>query len=100
MLLLGPCIQFVNCLPNRIHDRADIFVQFLVSEADDVKTTRGEPGGTPFVMLDGFRIQMLRAIEFDDELIRETNKIDNIRADCGLATKLPPAQFLSAKEMP
>ena len=51
-------------------------------------------------MLDGFRIQMLRAIEFDDEFVGEANKINDIRADCRLATKLSPAQILSAKEVP
>jgi len=93
-------IQFINCLPNRIYYRLDILIQFLVPEADDAKATRGEPGGALLIVFDGFRIQMLRAIEFDDELVGETNKIDNIRADCGLATKLPPARLFGLKEMP
>jgi hypothetical protein len=78
----------------------DILVQFLVSEADDVEATRSEPSGAPFVVLDGFRVQMLWAVELDDEFVREADEINDICADCGLATELSSAQVLSAKEVP
>jgi hypothetical protein len=93
-------LQFINGPPNRIHDGTDILVQFLVSKADDLEATRGEPGGAPPVVLDGFWIQMLPAVELNDEFVREADKINDIRADGSLAAKLPPAQLLSAKEVP
>jgi hypothetical protein len=34
-------LPFINRTPNRIHDRSDILVQFLVSEADHAEATRG-----------------------------------------------------------
>ena len=58
----------INRLSDRTYDCADIVVQFLVAEADDVEATRGEPSVALLVVLDRFRIQMLWAIEFDDEL--------------------------------
>lgn len=61
---------------------------------------RGEPSVAPLVMRNGFRIQMLRAIEFDDELVRDADEINDVGSDCGLATKLSSAQILSVKEVP
>ena len=92
--------QFIQRLPNRIHDRANVFVEFLVSKTEDVEAARGEPGRTPLVVLDGCRIAMLWAVELDDEFVCEANNINDVCADRGLAMKLPSAQLLSAKEVP
>jgi hypothetical protein len=98
--ILGECLQFIDRPSDRIHDRADVFVQLLISEANDAEAACGEPVGTPLIMLDGFRFQMLRAIELDDELVLKANKIDDVWADCPLATKLPATEFLGAEEVP
>jgi hypothetical protein len=74
---LGACLQFINRTRNRIHDSADVLVQLLVSETHDAEAARGEPRGAALVVIDGIRIQMLRAIELDDEFVREANKIND-----------------------
>jgi hypothetical protein len=97
------CRQFINRSHDCIHDRVDVFVQLLIAETNDAEAARGEPIGAPLVVLDGLRIQMLRAIELDDEFVREANKINDVgsatirngRCPC-LATKLPTTELLSA----
>ena len=97
---MGACLQFINRPPDRIHDRADVFVQLLIPVANDAEAARGEPVGTPLVMRDDFRLQMLRAIELNDEFVREANKINHVGADCRLATKLLTTELLSVEEVP
>jgi hypothetical protein len=43
---------------------------------------------------------VLRTIEFDDELGREANKVDDIAADRGLAAEFVATEFLRAKKVP
>src|SRR5262249_2645982 len=96
------CVGFQvdECEFNLLDNRTDILIQFLVSKSDHAVVARGEPGSAPLVVLDGFGVQTLGAIELDDELVCEANKIHDIRADRGLTAKLPPAQLLNAKEVP
>jgi hypothetical protein len=78
----------------------NVFVQLLISEANDVEAARGKPGGAAIVVPGGFRIQMLRTIELDDEFVREANKVNDVRTDCRLTTKLSATQLLRAEEVP
>ena len=39
---MGACLQFIDRPPGRIHDRADVFVQLLVPEANDAKAAEAE----------------------------------------------------------
>jgi hypothetical protein len=79
---------------------ARMFSLLLIAEANNAEATRGESVGATLVMLDGFRIQMLRAIKLDDEFVREANEINDVGSDGRLATKLPTMELLSAKEVP
>jgi hypothetical protein len=92
--------QFDERAFNLVQDRANILIQFLVPEADHVEATRGEPSGAPLVVFDGFRIQMLRAIEFNDEFDREGSEVNYVRADRGLSAEFVAAEFVGTQEMP
>ncbi len=78
----------------------DILIQLLITETKKTKASRGEPVGAPLIVLNGIRLQMLRAIELDDEFCREANEVDNVGTDRSLSAKLVAAEFLGAEEMP
>jgi len=60
----------------------------LILEASDAEAARSKPVGAPLVVLDSIKIQILRAIKFDNEFVRKANKINHVSTDCRLASKL------------
>ena len=76
------------------------FSQHFFCLSESCVVARGEPVGAPLVVHDGFRLQMLRAIQLDDEFCGEANKINHVGTDCRLATKLPTTELFGAEELP
>ena len=65
-----------------------------------MKSAVAEPVSTPLIVVDSFGLQMLRAVELDDEFSRETNEVDDIGTDRGLAAEFVAAEFLGTKKVP
>lgn len=78
--------------PQRIQDdlqcRALIFQHNVVPKAQHAIATRLQEGGANSVSL--FIIDMLAAVEFDDQLALKTTKICDIRANGKLTAKFNP----------
>ena len=58
----------------------------MVPEANDTESRRIQPS-SPLLIIDHL-ILMLRAIEFDDQLLVDTAKIDNVGSHLMLAAEL------------
>jgi hypothetical protein len=48
----------------------------------------------------GLALRMVWSIELDDQFLRETNEVDNVLANGGLAAELVAANLLGAKKLP
>jgi hypothetical protein len=85
----GASLQLINRPTYHVYNRANIFVQLLIPEANNTEAARAQPVRTPLVMLNSGRHQMLRAIKLDNEFVRKANKINHVRTDSRLTAKLP-----------
>jgi hypothetical protein len=72
----------------------------VIAKADHAVAAFGEPGGATGVMLRGCRFEMLRAIEFHDESLREANEVDDVRTERGLAAELVAVELAGAEVEP
>jgi hypothetical protein len=97
---LRVCPRFRECTSDRIHNRVDVLVQLLITNAEETKAARGEPVGAALIVFSRIRIQMLRTVEFDDQLEREANKVNHVGAERRLATELMAAELPGAEETP
>jgi hypothetical protein len=75
-------------------------VQFGVPESHDVETLRRQPGIPLRVVRFGAVFLVLRSIEFHDKLVRETDKVDDVDANCRLSAKLVSAKLLRTEDSP
>jgi hypothetical protein len=97
---LRVCPRFRECTSNRIHNRVDVLVQLLITEAEQTKAARGEPVGAALIVFSRIRLQMLRTVEFDDQLDRKANEVNHVGANRRLATELMAVELPGAEEMP
>ena len=93
-------INFINHPPKSLHHPAHILIQLLIPKPNHPKPTRPEPLTTPRIIDHRIRLQMVRPIQLHNQLVCKANKIDDIRPNRRLPTKLPPAQLLTPKKRP
>lgn len=74
----------------------NVLIQLLIAEADYSEAARSEPIRAPLVMVDRLGLQVLRAIEFDDEFVGETDEVNDVRTDCGLTAEFVVAKLFGA----
>ena len=94
-LLRAPPVPLM-CLQSHRLPRGYL-LQLLIAESNNAIPARGEPFGTPRVVFDGSRLQVLRSIEFNDEFHREADEIDDVSTNCCLAAELVVLKFLSTE---
>ena len=84
-------------LTNRIDHAVQVLIDLVIPKADHAVAAFGEPGGPPRIMLDSGRFKMLRAVEFDDEPLREADEVDDVGAERGLAAELVAVELAGAQ---
>jgi hypothetical protein len=92
--------RFRECTSNRIDNRVDVLVQLLITAAEETKAARGEPVSAALIVFDGIRLQMLRAVEFNDQLGRKAEEVNHVGTDHTLATEFMAVELPGAEEMP
>jgi hypothetical protein len=60
--------------PNFIRNCVDVLVQLLITEAKETKAARGEPVSTALIVLGRVGLQMLRTVEFNDDVAEKQTK--------------------------
>ena len=85
-------------LEDLLEHRFRLAKDFVVPEPNDTPTCCAEIGCALVVM--GFPISVLSTIEFDDDTLRETGEIGEVRADGMLAAELVSVQPSRAQSMP
>jgi hypothetical protein len=83
-------------LTNRVDHAAHVFIDLVIPEANHSVAAFGEPSGPPCIMLGSGRFEMLRAVEFNDEPLREADEVDDVGAECGLAAELVAVELAGA----
>ncbi len=73
-----------------------IVIDLVIAEANHAVASLHQPGGTAGVMLRSRRFEMLRAVEFHEEVLREANEVNDVGTERRLAAELAAVQLAGA----
>ena len=82
---------------NRLQDALTIAQHFIVPKAKNLPTLALEIGVTNSVAI---VFCVLRAVSFDNQLSANAKKVDNVRSDWDLPTKLKAAEATISQQTP
>ena len=85
--MLSGSLKFVS---NGLEDAVHVFKDVIVPKSDDPVAAFLEPSSAGRVFGSAFRRTVLAAIQFDDELLREADEVNDIRSERVLTAELVP----------
>ena len=85
-------------LTNRLDHEPHILVHLVIAEPNHAVAALGKPCRPPCIMLRVPLLQVLRAVEFDDEPPSEADEVDDVRAERRLSAKLVAVDLAGARE--
>lgn len=88
--------RLTNCRDHEPH----ILVYLMIAETNFAVAARGKPCRPLGIMISVFRVQVLRAVEFDDQPLSKANEVDDVRAERGLSAKLVAFDLAGAQVEP